>query len=329
MKSVFLLTVALGCGLVAVVGVLQYIDGARAAANTAETRVLVAAKEININEPLNETNVEAISWPQGRVPMGVVRDVRQLEGKLAASRLYPGEPILTSKVMGVDDRSGSLKVPLGYRVVSVKVTSDSAVSSLLEPGDRVDVVAVLRQGRENPTAMAKTILKAVRVFAVNREMDRANGPSESYDEARTVSLLVQPDQAEKLMMATALGAIKLSLRAPDDTGVDETEGCTVSRVLGRGDVADEVDGSGHVGLFPSMGSAADASAGSDPAHWRMQIASPFDVESFRWSAPGQLPEREKPASDTDPASPHNDNQREDEAEEAEFEEDEELAVLDI
>jgi hypothetical protein len=187
----------------------------------------------------------------------------------------------------------------------------------------VDVVAVLRENRENPTAMAKTILRAVRVFAVNREMDRANGPTESYDEARTVSLLVKPDQAEKLMMATALGSIKLSLRAPDDSGVEETEGCTVSRVLGRGDVADEVDGSGHVGLFRTGGSESTRSA---PAHWRMQIASPFAVESFRWSAPGQMPERETPAADADNDAPGSDNSDGSEQEEGEFADSEDLAI---
>ena len=200
MKSIFLIVLALGCGLVAAVGVLQRLDQTGAA--TIESQgVLVAVEEININESLNEENVRLVEWPRDRVPVGTITDLSQLEGKLARIRLYPGEPVMQGKVMDLDDAGGSLKVPLGYRVASVRVTSASSVSNLIEPGDRVDVIVVLRESRENTLAMSRTILKAVRVFAVNSEMEKNVERENGLEETQTVSLLLPPEQVETLAMA--------------------------------------------------------------------------------------------------------------------------------
>lgn len=135
--------IAGGCGLIASLGVYQYL---RAASDQGETRsVLIAAKEVNINQPLNKDNVQVVSWPSHQIPRDALTQPQQIDGKYARIRLYPGEPILAAKVMNWDDASGSLKVPQGFRAVSVKVTVDSSVSSLIEPGDKVDVIVVLKR----------------------------------------------------------------------------------------------------------------------------------------------------------------------------------------
>mgnify|MGYP001034754513 CR=1 FL=1 len=219
MRSTVLIIVALGCGLVASLGVYQYL---RAASKPDESRaVLVATKEININEPLTGENVRIAVWPSRQVPQGSLSDLKQIENKYARIRLYEGEPILGAKVMNWDDASGSLKVPKGYRAVSVKVTMEASVSSLIEPGDHVDVIVVVQRSQDTPS-MAKTILRAVQVFAVNSQMAKSQDKDKTLEEVRTVSLLVDPDQAEKLSMGQDLGTIRLALRSPGDEMADET-----------------------------------------------------------------------------------------------------------
>jgi len=288
MRSSGLIFVALGCGLVASLGVYQYL---KAASKQDVTRtVLVATKEININEPLNQENVRIMQWDSQLIPPGSLSELKQVENKFARIRLYPGEPILGGKVMNWDDASGSLKVPKGYRAVSVKVTMEASVSSLIEPGDHVDVIVVVQRSQDTPS-MAKTILRAVQVFAVNSQMAKSQDKDKTLEEVRTVSLLVDPDQAEKLSMGQDLGTIRLALRSPGDEMADETMGCTLDRLLGRGDVADT--DAGHAAL-PGQTEAADADeASTSPSPeqdgWTMIVDSPAQTREYRLGVPGQTP----------------------------------------
>jgi Flp pilus assembly protein CpaB len=297
MRPILLIAVALGCGLVATAGVFQYLDKMPGAERVETLPVLVAGKDININEPLDAENVQMAEWPKQQIPLGALSDLKELEGKYARVRLYPGEPILTAKIMGVDDTAGSLKVPVGYRVVSVRVTSESSVSSLIEPGDRVDVIAVLRESRANPLPTAKTILKAVRVFAVNAEMGRSLDRDKTLDAARTVSLLLTPEQVEKLTMASDMGTIKLSLRSPDDAEVAETAGCNADKVYGRGDVADEVLSNGKIDV-PGLTSRAIQQPRSVEPQWTMEIMSPQNSQEYNWGKRDDPPEAAKATDST-------------------------------
>ena len=219
-----------------------------------------------------------------------VREWSKTHGSSARIRLYPGEPILGGKVMNWDDASGSLKVPKGYRAVSVKVTMEASVSSLIEPGDHVDVIVVVQRSQDTPS-MAKTILRAVQVFAVNSQMAKSQDKDKTLEEVRTVSLLVDPDQAEKLSMGQDLGTIRLALRSPGDEMADETMGCTLDRLLGRGDVADA--DAGHAEL-PGQTEAADAaeeptSPSPEQDGWTMIVDSPAQTKEYRLGMPGQTP----------------------------------------
>jgi len=299
MKPLVLVVVALGCGLVAAVGVFQQMDTS-AAPQVQSLNVVVAAKEISINEALSEENIAVVEWPGDQVPQGVISDPVDLEGMYARARLYPGEPILQNKVMDDSAAGSSVRIPEGYRAVSVKVSLDSSVSNLIEPGDRVDVIAVIRSSRENPTAMAKTILTGVRVFAVNSDIVRSLDFDKSPEEARAVSLLLTPDQAEKLMMANELGTIKLAMRSPDDEKVDDTKGCTMDRVLGQGDVADGVSPLGALAL----GRKRNTLDYGDN-HWQMVVTSPGSARQYTWAKPDSVPQIEVLYSSDDNSSSGN------------------------
>lgn len=298
-KSMLLMMVALGCGLVAAVGVFQYLDTMPGVAAEDSQYILIAKQEIDIRQPFTQENVERISWPKNRVPLGAVTEYEGVDGKFARTRLYPGEPILQKKVMGENDNSGSLKVPAGFRVVAVEVNAESSVSSLIQPGDRVDVVAVLKKSQDNPYpfAFSKTILKAVRVFAVNREMTRLPEYGDEPIEARTVSLLVTPDQAETFLMARELGTLQLALRGANDPTLEETSGATVDRILGRGEAADDVGAKLSVPK-PLRQEAPEApvATAAEPV-WEMTVLSPLGVKRYTWDDESTLPKasRSRPA----------------------------------
>jgi pilus assembly protein CpaB len=276
--------VAVGCGFVASLGVYRYL---RAASDKEQTKsVLVAIKEININQPLNEQNVRVEQWPSRQIPQGSLGQLTQIDAKYARIRLYPGEPILAAKVMNWDDASSSLKVPKGFRAVSVKVTMDSSVSSLIEPGDKVDVIVVMKRSQDSP-AMSKTILKLVQVFAVNTEMAKSPDKDKTLEEVRTISLLLDPEGAERLAMGQEMGTVRLTLRGPDDPLIDDTPGCSVDRLFGRGTVSDIDDNAG----VPSGPAVIDRAPESLPMTegWSMVIESPERTEGYSFDRSGQAP----------------------------------------
>jgi len=193
--------------------------------------------------------------------------------------------------MNWDDASSSLKVPKGFRAVSVKVTMEASVSSLIEPGDHVDVIVVMKRSQETP-AMAKTILKAVQVFAVNSEIAKSPDKDRALGEIRTVSLLLDPEQAEKLAMGQDLGIVRLALRSPGDDTVDETRGCTMERLLGRGDVvgseSQSQDEAERREEEPAV-NEEEVAASPSPSDWSIVIDSPKRTEEYSCDLSGKPP----------------------------------------
>lgn len=228
-KSMILIVVALGCGLVASIGVSQVLTQ-RAGASSAgpETaEVYVASADVNINDPLDAKNVTLAVWPKDKIPEGAVTDISKLEGQYARSWIYQGELILEKKLTNV--KGDNFVIPEGYRVMPLQVDA-SHMSKLIKPGDRVDVMLYVPP-REGFESVVKTILADVRVFSVNARVERAVDEKEE-ELARFVDVLCNPEQSEVLTLAAEMGSISLSLRRPDDPTVTKTDGTAMSTLMG-------------------------------------------------------------------------------------------------
>ncbi len=274
-KSIVLLILALGCGLVASIGINQVLASRRAASNSSggTTNIFVAIKDIGIGDPVTTELVKLEEWPENKVPAGAITNLQQLEDRRARVRFFPGEPILEAKLLpkGEEMSSASDVVPKGMRVVAVRVDAQSSGGYLLLPGDRVDVMVHLAANASVsvPETLTRTILQNVKVFAVDdifsREKDGKNTIA-----AKTVSLLVTPKQAELLTLARSIGEIQLAIRNADDSSVTETEGATLHELLGSTPPAAQpadpaASPSGLLGLLTQLPPAApQAAAPADP-----------------------------------------------------------------
>jgi len=233
-KSVALLVLALGCGLVASVGVTQVMDRRNHSEESTETAtVFVAVKNVAMGEPLNATMVRPESWPKDKVPKDAITKLEDLEGRRCVTRLLAGEIIfhgkLTDKFMGV-----SPSIPKGFRLITVKVDAVTGSASMILPGDRVDVLCQLRPtGPGNPEPITRTILQYVKVFAVDAvvSLEAVDGDGKTIP-AKTVTLLVTPDQAQRIALATELGSVRLVLRPIDDSEQVTVDSTTASQLLG-------------------------------------------------------------------------------------------------
>src|SRR5688572_2367492 len=222
MKSLILIFIALGCGLVASIGISQVMDRNGSGGSLEVEQILVALNDIDIGSRLDATNVKLEDWPKAKVPEGAVRRLDDVKEKFANSRFFKGEPIHISKVT---DQLGNIatKVPQGYRAMPVKVDEDTVMKAI-SPGDRVDVMVFLRKNLPDiPETGAFTILRNVRVFAINSNTERAADGKAEAGNFRTVSLLVKPEHSRELIIAGQLGKIMLTLRRPDEEDADDVE----------------------------------------------------------------------------------------------------------
>ncbi len=219
-KSMVLIVIALVCGLVASIGISQVVE--RNSANKTEQvqtqAIFVAMTDLGIGTQLNANCVKLEEWPVDKIPVGAITEANQMDGKRPSQRLFAGEPLLLAKLADENTlKVHSHTIKKGYRVMSVKVDMASAVSGLMNPGDRVDVLAL-----SGPRTAAEMILANVEVFAINDQTHQEVDAEGGTVQAKTVSLLVTSDQARKLMAASYKSTISLSLRRPDDdTGLDD------------------------------------------------------------------------------------------------------------
>jgi len=297
-KNMMLFVIAVGCGLVASIGVSQYMERASGAGTTEiETaKIFVAITEVGPGEKLDAQNVKLEEWPKDRVPEGAIFELEQLEDHFTRARLYSGEPIMAAKLMDSNIRgSEAITIPKGYRVVSVPVTVDTAVAGMLQPGDRVDILVFLRKNSEIPETGTRTLLRDVNVFGVDGTTDRSIDADGQARNLRTVALLVTPKQAEMVMLGKELGTLFLSLRRPDDATEHISDGETVKSLFGQvSETANEKksqrrnDNEFTNFLNNQQANQPQPVAVAEPV-WKMVVLSANGSREFEWADEDTLP----------------------------------------
>lgn len=220
MKSLILIFIALGCGLVASIGISQVMSQGGKGQKIEMDQILVAKDSIDSGRKLDANMVQFEEWPKQKIPDGALRKVEELEGKFSSYRFFKGEPILQAKI---SDKLGGTtgQIPPGYRVNNIKVDEDTVIEAIT-PGDTVDVSVFLEAGRNGVSKTGVyTILTNVRVFAKGGQTERSVDEKGQEVRARTVSLLLKPVQSQELVLAYRLGKISLALRPPGAKEEDE------------------------------------------------------------------------------------------------------------
>lgn len=265
-KSLLLLTLALGCGLIASVGINRVIASRQAApAVVGETaQIFVALSEINMNDLIQPEMIKLETWPKDKVPPGAITQLDLIQGRRTRTKFYAGEPILDPKLFaeGEDATGATANIPKGFSVVAVHADAVSTGGNLVMPGDRVDVLLFVppqpHMGVHD--AMTKTLLQRVKVFSVNETTERPEGTGQVIS-ARTIGLLVTPSDAELLTMASELGNLRLSLRNAEDDTTDASEGLSARDLLGGRSTTDSSDEARQSG----QGTGPDAAPPAAPA----------------------------------------------------------------
>jgi pilus assembly protein CpaB len=300
MKSLILIFIALGCGLVASIGISQVMNRDGGSSGLETEQILVTLSDIDIGTKLDAKNVKLEDWPRNKVPEGAIRRLEDVKDKYANARFYKGEPLHGSKVTDQLGGNFTLKIQEGYRVMPVKVEEDTVMKGI-SPGDRVDVIVFLRR---NPPEIMETgafpILKNVRVFAVNTNTERASDAKGETTNFRTVSLLIKDEHTGELVVAARMGNIYLTLRRPDETDAAGGEEVTpIKEILSggnrQGSEPNQVASAGPTTLdfVKNATSGLPASRPSDAPYVRpvhsLVIMDPTGRKQFDWSDANGLP----------------------------------------
>ena len=185
----------------------------------ATTKVVAAATDIKLGTVLTSSDLTTTEIA-GTVPKGAILKTDEAIGRGVISDIYQGEPILDSRLAPAGSGGGlAATIPDGMRACAVKVDDVVGVAGFVTPGMRVDVlVSGTPPGESSSTAgtLTKTILQNIEVLSAGTDIQKdAEGKPQ---QVQVVNLLVTPDQAQTLSLASQL-KIQLVLRNPLDTKV--------------------------------------------------------------------------------------------------------------
>jgi pilus assembly protein CpaB len=204
----------------------------------ATIRLAVAARNLEAGVVLKEEDVKMAEWT-GPAPDGAFPRPQDLIGRGVTTRIVAREPIIESR-LATKGAGGGLAsmIPEGMRAVAIRVNDVAGVAGFVTPGMRVDVLISGTPGANNASAalgvQSKTMLQNVEVLSAGQDFKKdAEGKPVIV---QVVNLLVTPEQAEMLSLASTQTTIQLVLRNPLDRMVAKTSGTAVALLFKGGNL---------------------------------------------------------------------------------------------
>jgi len=194
--------------------------------------VVVAAAVLPLGTELKKDDLTVVNFPVGAAPEGSFSKPNDVIGRGVISTIVKNEPVLAAKLASKEAGAGLPPViPDGMRALSVRVNDVIGVAGYVLPGTRVDVVATASPNNQTGDTTSKVILSNVQVLTAGTRMEQDQEKGKPM-QVTVVTLLVYPEQSERLALASTEGKIQLALRNPLDQGAPETPGVRPAVLLG-------------------------------------------------------------------------------------------------
>jgi pilus assembly protein CpaB len=196
---------------------------------TPEKNIVVASGKLTLGTLLKDENLKFVPWPATNLPAGYFERKEDLVSRGLVQPLVENEPILESKLAPKGSGAGLPPIiPEGKRALSIRANEIIGVAGYVLPGTRVDVV--LTATVPNSTEpITKIVLQNVEVVSAAQDIQKdAEGKPKTVT---VVTLLVTPEDAEKLTSASSQGQFQLALRNPLDLEETKTKGIQTSQLI--------------------------------------------------------------------------------------------------
>ncbi|RMG35833.1 MAG: Flp pilus assembly protein CpaB [Planctomycetota bacterium] len=211
-SSLLLIVVAIGCGLLAMLGYQEALSNSRPAEPMGE--MLIATAEIRPGTPLNDSNTAFKRVPLSAIPEGAVTKKEEYENRALMATAVPGETIMKAKLGEPGVFGVASDIPPGMRLISVEVDATMSAGGLLQPGNRVDVMVTFQSPNKRVGTEVLTVLEDIEVIAVDNRLEATT--DEKGAKGKVISLLVTPEQAMELKRAETMGRLHIMMRRPGD-----------------------------------------------------------------------------------------------------------------
>ncbi|MCX7708851.1 MAG: Flp pilus assembly protein CpaB [Clostridia bacterium] len=198
--------------------------------------VYVAAKTLPPKHKIINEDIKMVKVTREYLNTRAVLNSADVVGKYLKDSVIEGEQILKDRIVDENKLTLVYNVPEGKRAVSINVNEQIEVANLLKPGDFVDVLASFDKeevdDKDSKTIyprITKTIIQNVKVLALGQDQYVADDKAKELP--KTVTLAVDPADAEKLVYASEFSVLRLSLRGVGDNRMIDTPGAIRSDIV--------------------------------------------------------------------------------------------------
>ncbi len=224
---------ALVAGLATALFISRYLNTRQAGSAVPMAKIVVAAMDMPLAGKIRPEDLKLSEWPAEHLPLGAVRDPKEVVDRILISRVLAGQPVLPGMLAAKNAGNGlAALIPPNMRAMAVRVDDVVGVAGFIHPDDRVDVLVTLHPSRPGAETVTKVFMQNVKVLAVGQEVEANDQARMHANPATVATLLVSPQDSERLALASAEGRLLLTLRSWTDSLPVNTGGAVAEELVG-------------------------------------------------------------------------------------------------
>ena len=184
-------------------------------------QIVVAATDLSVGTTLSQKDVALLDWYSDALPTGAFTKPTDVVGHPLLYPMSAKEPVL-ARDLGVEGAGIGLagKIPEGMRAVAIRSNEIIGVAGFLYPGSRVDLLMTFTPpGTNSNIPITQTVLQNVEVLTAGQTIEP--DPQGKPQQVNVVTLLLNPEDSQKLQLASGQGNIQFVLRSGADQKVAE------------------------------------------------------------------------------------------------------------
>jgi pilus assembly protein CpaB len=206
-------------------------SGGKGGGQSESKDLVVAAKPLTVGITVKPTDVKVVKIPADQFPKAGFAKVEEVIERPVISNILLDEPLLEGRLAARGMGMGIAPIiPVGMRAVTVRVNDVVGVAGFVMPGMRVDVLVTGKPPNQD-TTITTTVLQNILVLTAGTTI-QPDSRGQAIN-APNVTLLVTPEQAEILTLASNEGRIQLVLRNGGDHSIEKTPGRQVIELYGK------------------------------------------------------------------------------------------------
>ena len=206
------------------------ITRTQAASRPKTKRIVAAAIPLQPGTPITVENLTEINWPENVPLEGLIEKKQDVAGHVLMYAVAANQPVLQRDIASGASLGLSAKIPDGMRATAVKTNEVTNIAGFIFPGSHVDVLVTFKPENSPASTETRTVIQNVQVLSTGTKMDP--DPNGKPENVNVVTLLVTPEQSEKLALAQNQGTIHFVLRNGADSASQDVAPVDMAALTG-------------------------------------------------------------------------------------------------